>query len=109
DTNVVDSAAAASPVAPQSGPYRVGSAPCTEALPSPIGPHATTPPFMTASGFVPNEAALHRTRSATCPGASEPTSAWIPCTRAGSTVYFARYWRTLSLSSAGSSGQPEPA
>ena len=73
ETNVVETAAGASPVAPQSGPYRVGSAPWTLALPSPIALHATTPPLKTMNGFTPKYDASHSTRSAIRPGrASRP-------------------------------------
>ena len=90
DTNVVETLAAARPIAPQSGPYRVGSAPWTLALPSPIALQATMPPLKTITGFTPKDDASHRTRSATRPGEREPTSCEMPWTRAGSSVTFAR-------------------
>jgi hypothetical protein len=60
-----------------------------EALASPIWAWAITPPLMTRSGFTPKKAGLHRTRSASLPTSTDPTSASSPWAMAGLIVYFA--------------------
>src|SRR5579875_1387103 len=69
-------------------------------VPLPQRAHAKHPALSSTSGWMPNRAGRHRTMSASRPGARLPTSPSIPCTRAGSAVYFARYRSTRSLSSA---------
>ena len=73
DTNRALRADGLMPMPPNMGPYEVGSAPATVAFPSPIGPQATNPPFITTSGLMPKKAGCHRTTSAIFPTSRDPT------------------------------------
>ena len=60
-----------------------------DALASPITLHAMKPPLTIISGFTPNIAGFHSTRSASLPGSIDPTSCAMPCVIAGLMVYLA--------------------
>ena len=60
-----------------------------EAFASPICDHAMKPPLITSSGFTPKNAGCQRTRSASFPTSTDPTSFAMPCVIAGLMVYFA--------------------
>ena len=52
-------------------------------LPSPIAAQTTKPLFITIHGLMPNDARGHSTRSASLPGAIEPTWSSMPTAIAG--------------------------
>mmetsp|Transcript_39931 Transcript_39931/g.118454 ORF Transcript_39931/g.118454 Transcript_39931/m.118454 type:complete len:262 (+) Transcript_39931:516-1301(+) len=84
--------------APNIGRITTGCGVGMEAFGSPICAHAMVPPLMTISGFAPNSAGFHTTRSASMPGCTEPTACAIPWARAGLIVYFAMYRLIRALS-----------
>ena len=56
---------------------------------SPIVAQAIIPPLMTAWGRTPKKAGSHKTRSASLPTSTEPTSRASPWVIAGQIVYLA--------------------
>jgi len=56
------------------------------------------PPISTISGFTPEKAGFHSTRSARLPTSIERISCAMPCAMAELIVYFATWRRTRKLS-----------
>ena len=54
-----------------------------DAFGSPIGAAAMNPPFKMTAGFIPKNAGFQRTRSASLPVSTEPTSPSIPVSDSG--------------------------
>ena len=79
----------AAPRAPNMKRATTGCGVGIDALPSPIIAPAIKPPLITISGLTPKNAGFHRTRSASFPTSSDPTSEAMPCVIAGLIVYLA--------------------
>ncbi len=75
--------------APNIGRGSTGCGVGMEALASPICAHAIMPPLTTTSGFTPKNLGSHRTRSASFPTSTDPTSASRPWAMAAAIVYLA--------------------
>src|SRR5215831_17800770 len=89
DRNVIEVEATAPPNAANIGRYRTGWGVGIEALGSPMAAVTISPPFRTNSGLTPKKAGFHRTRSASFPVSTEPTSWAMPWAMAGLMVYLA--------------------
>ncbi len=89
DTKCSEVRAATSGEAPNIGRGSTGCGVGMEAFASPIAAQAMTPPLSTAWLRTPKNAGSQRTRSASLPTSTEPTSPSMPCATAGQIVYLA--------------------
>ncbi len=73
ETNVAQDEPSALPVAPNMSRYSTGSGVGMDAFASPMRANRIEPPLITISGFAPNNAGCHSTKSAILPTSTEPT------------------------------------